>query len=158
MCRISGHMLYLDWILSGGPVYIVYNVQSAGHPLGRLKRHNVTILSTYPTHIWTEWPPGFNVLWHVTIMETDAALKRGLPVPIYRIGIKTITQAWLGERSEFCIWAMAKPEPSWAAISRAISKWLLAGAKLLDAGAAISQAVATLICNIFCCTLGTVSL
>ena len=56
MCRISGHMLYLDWILSSGPVYIVYNVQSAGHPLGRLKRHNVTILSTYPTHIWTEWP------------------------------------------------------------------------------------------------------
>jgi hypothetical protein len=59
---------------------------------------------------------------------------------IYRIGIKIITQAWLGERSEFCIWAMAKPEPSWAAISRAISKWLLAGAKPSDAGAAISRA------------------
>ena len=55
MCQISKHMLYLDWILSGGPVYIVYNVQSAGHPLGRLKQHNVTILSTYLTHIWTEW-------------------------------------------------------------------------------------------------------
>jgi hypothetical protein len=41
--------------LSGGLVYIVYNVQSAGRPLGRLKRHNVTILSAYLTHIWTEW-------------------------------------------------------------------------------------------------------
>jgi hypothetical protein len=51
---------------------------------------------------------------------------------IYRIGIKIITQAWLGERSEFCVWAMAKLEPSWATISQAISKWLLAGAKPSD--------------------------
>ena len=54
MCQISGYTLYLDWILSGGLVYIVY-VQSTRRPLGRLKRHNVTILSAYPTHIWTEW-------------------------------------------------------------------------------------------------------
>jgi hypothetical protein len=56
MCRISGYVLYLNWILSGGLVCIVYNVQSTGCPLGRLKRYNVTTLSTYPTHIWTEGP------------------------------------------------------------------------------------------------------
>jgi len=36
---------------------------------------------------------------------------------IYRIGIEIITRVWLGERSEFCIWAMVKLEPSWAATS-----------------------------------------
>ena len=30
-----------------------------------------------------EYGSGFNALWHGTIMETDAALWRGLPVPIY---------------------------------------------------------------------------
>ena len=55
MCRISGYVLYLDLILSGGLVYIVYNVQSAGRPLVRLKRHNVITLSAYLTCIWTEW-------------------------------------------------------------------------------------------------------
>jgi hypothetical protein len=40
MCQISGYELYLDWILSSGPVYIVYNVQSARNPLWHLKWHN----------------------------------------------------------------------------------------------------------------------
>ena len=60
MCQISRYVLYLDWILSGGLVYIIYNVQSTGHLLGHSKWHDVTTLSAYSTHIWTEGPSQTN--------------------------------------------------------------------------------------------------
>ena len=41
---------------------IVYNVPSTGRLLGHLKQHNFIILSTYLTHIWTEWAPGCSFL------------------------------------------------------------------------------------------------
>ena len=35
-----------------------------------------------------EFGSGFNALWHGTIMETDAALWRGLPVPNHSLHAK----------------------------------------------------------------------
>ena len=42
--------------MSSWPVFIVYNVSSAGHLLGCLQWYNVIILSMYLTYTWTEWP------------------------------------------------------------------------------------------------------
>ena len=49
-------MLSGDLILVRGPDYIVYCVQSAGHPLGRVIGYFVKILSVITSDIWTEWP------------------------------------------------------------------------------------------------------
>ena len=49
-------MLSGDLILVWGPDYIVYCVQSAGHPLGRVIGYFVKILSVITSDIWTEWP------------------------------------------------------------------------------------------------------
>ena len=41
-------------ILFGGPIQHVYYIKSIRHLLAHLKQYNVTILSMFPSHIWTE--------------------------------------------------------------------------------------------------------
>ena len=41
-------------ILSSGPIQHIYYIKSFGHLLAHLKQYNVTILSMFLSHIWTE--------------------------------------------------------------------------------------------------------
>ena len=49
-----GHIGNTYLILSGGPIQHVYYIKSIRHPLAHLKQYNVTILSMFLSHIWTE--------------------------------------------------------------------------------------------------------
>ena len=52
--EMIGHIGNTYLILSGGPIQHVYYIKSIGHPLAHLKQYNVTILSMFLSHIWTE--------------------------------------------------------------------------------------------------------
>jgi len=52
--RIGSYVLSGDLILVSWPDYMVYCVQSAGCPLGRLNGQFVTILSVITSYTWTE--------------------------------------------------------------------------------------------------------
>ena len=52
--EMIGHVGNTYLILSSGPIQHVHYIKSIGCPLARLKQYNVTILSMFLSHIWTE--------------------------------------------------------------------------------------------------------
>jgi hypothetical protein len=74
-------------------------------------------LNVEPINGVAEFGSGFNALWHGTIMETDVALWRGLPVPIARdlrqsrfkfrgLAYVSILMVWMVSNSSghMCFW------------------------------------------------------